>query len=114
MHGTRERALRVAEEQRLEQPIGNRAAVHRHERALAVLLVPDVKLLRDALLAHAGLAAHQHRMVAVRKGAHFGEQPLHRIGMRHQHVGRLRLTSRARSWRTSFATIVRSSAQVKS
>ncbi|MDT4859310.1 hypothetical protein FQZ97_938130 [compost metagenome] len=80
----------MAEEQRLEQPIGNRTAVHRHERALAVLLVPDVKLLRNPLLAHAGLAAHQHRMVAVRKGAHFGEQPFHCIGMRHQHVGRLR------------------------
>jgi hypothetical protein len=90
VHRARERALGVAEEERLEEPVGNRAAVHRHERALAVVLVPEVQLLRDALLAHAGLAAHQHAVVAVGKGAHLGQQRLHGLRVRHQHVGRLR------------------------
>ncbi len=80
----------MAEEQRLEKPVGNRAAVHRHERALAVVLVPQVQLLRNALLAHARFAAHQHAVIAVGKGAHLGQQRLHRFGVRHQHIGRLR------------------------
>ncbi|MDT4881344.1 hypothetical protein FQZ97_1171990 [compost metagenome] len=69
----------MTEEERLEEAVRNRAAVHRHERALAVVLVPQVQLLRDALLAHARFAAHQHAVVAVGKGTHFGQQRLHRV-----------------------------------
>ncbi len=79
MHRAGERALGVAEEKRFEQAVGNRAAVHRHERALAVVLVPQVQLLRNALLAHARFAAHQHAVVAVGKGGHFGKQRFHRV-----------------------------------
>ena len=58
-----ERALLVAEQLRLEQRVGNRRAVERHER-LRRARAELVDGLRDQFLAGARLAADQHRGAA--------------------------------------------------
>jgi hypothetical protein len=59
----------VAEELRFEQILGDRGAVHLHERILALRAV-EVDRARDHLLARAGLAGDEHG--ALRLGHHFG------------------------------------------
>src|SRR5207247_9932200 len=63
-HSARESAFHVAEELGLHQRLGNRAAVDRHERAVATraLLVDRV---RDQLLAGSALAGDQYGRDAV-------------------------------------------------
>ena len=57
-----EGAAHVAEQLGLEQPLGQRAAVDRHERAARARAVA-VDGARDQLLAGAGLSGHEHRRV---------------------------------------------------
>jgi hypothetical protein len=83
-HSTRERTLRVAEEQRLEQAVGDRPAIDRDKRAIAVAGIPFMKQLRDALLADAGLPMDQHARVAIGKRLGLAQEGLHRLGIRDQ------------------------------
>ncbi len=63
-HGAGEGALHVAEELRFHQRLGNRAAVHRHERAGPTRRL-QVHGARDQLLAGPALAGDHHRRAAV-------------------------------------------------
>src|SRR2546427_8595380 len=61
-HGTGERSLAMPEHLRLQQPLGQGGAVHRHERsARATAVVVDE--LGDQLLATAALPGDEHRRV---------------------------------------------------
>src|SRR5256885_1886689 len=70
----------MAEEQGLEQPVRDGAAVDHHEGALAVAVVALVQPLGNAFLAHAGLADDEHAVLAVGKGVHVAQQALHAVG----------------------------------
>ena len=90
-----ERALGMAEKKRLEQPVGNRAAVDHHERTLSVVRVALVQALGDALLAGAGFADDQYAVFAVGKGVDVVQQALHAFCDGDDVVGTLHLALRA-------------------
>lgn len=85
----------MAEEQRFEQAVGNRAAVHGHEFAMPVARMFFVQQLRDALLADAGFAVQQHVGVAIGERIDFVQQGLHRFRVRDE-FGRMRRFGRMR------------------
>jgi hypothetical protein len=74
--GARERALLVAEQLALEQRLGDRPAVDRHERPLRAQPQP-VDRVGGELLAGAALAEHQHRRVDGRDLSDRREHLLH-------------------------------------
>src|SRR5690606_23632629 len=75
----------MAKEMRLEQSLGNGAAIDRHERPVG----PGgalVQQARHALLAHAGLAMDQHIAAAIGEHAGFGQQGAHRLRYGHERL----------------------------
>ncbi|MNS70176.1 hypothetical protein D3C72_1035170 [compost metagenome] len=84
--GARERALHVAEEFRLHQRLGNRAAVHGHERVRGAG-AHGVDGARRALLAAARFAADHHRRHAARQPRQRAAHLLHGRGQPRQQSG---------------------------
>ena len=79
-HGAGERAAHVAEQLGLEQRLGDRAAVDRHEPLRAARAVV-VNGARDELLAGAGLAGDENRAAGLRHGLEQLEQLPHHLAL---------------------------------
>ena len=76
--GAGERALLVSEQLRLEQGLGDRRAVDRHERPCPSGTVP-VNGARGQLLAGSALADQEHGGLAARHRRDLLEHRLHRV-----------------------------------
>ena len=75
--GAGEGAARVAEELRLQQAVGNRGAVHRHQRPRSPG-APVVEKAGQEFLPGAGLPLDQHRHIEAGDALRIGEQRPHR------------------------------------